>query len=316
MTDMAEEMYAFSRLEDAVQRTKNLLWPPQWGVWLRLAVIALFVGGSINMPDIFRYQFDRSDVAAGTAGSLPEIAPIVVALIVVVLAITLLWMLVGATMQFVFVDMLSTGDIHIRRFFGKRFGNGARLFLFEIALIAVMILAIAALVFLLIGFEGAGSGAAAPFLILVFIAAILIAALLFGLVVLLTIDFVVPIMIRDDCGVIRGWRRLAGVISGNLWQIVVYVVTRFVLGLITAIAQAVLVILALVVIAIPFILVGIVLLAALQENIVLLLALVIPYLVIVIPVTLLIAVPFVTFFRYYALLVLEGLEPERRLLPE
>ncbi|KUK61352.1 MAG: hypothetical protein XD82_1154, partial [Methanoculleus marisnigri] len=73
----------------------------------------------------------------------------------------------------------------------------------------------------------------------------------------------------------------------------------------------ILVILALVVIAIPFILIGIVLLAAVQANYVLLLVL-----LIAIPVALLIAVPFVTFFRYYGLLVLEGLAPEYRLLPE
>ena len=316
-TDMAEETYAFSRLEGAFHRTKDLLWPVRWGVWLRLAVIALFVGGGINVPDIFQYQFDGSDFATGTAGAFPDVAPVVVlGIIAVVLAIALLWTLVGATLQFAFVDMLSTGDIHIRRHFRERFGKGARLFFFEIALIAVMILAVAALVFMLIRFGGAGSGVAASLLILALIPAFLVAALLFGLVFLLATDFVVPIMIREDCGVIEGWRRLIGVIASRLWQTVVYVVVRFVLGIVAAIVQVILIVLALVVIAIPFILIGIVLLAALPENIVLLLALIIPYLIIAIPVSLLIAVPFVTYFRYYALLVLEGLLPEYRLLPE
>lgn len=151
-----------------------------------------------------------------------------------------------------------------------------------------------------------------------FIPFILVAALLFGIIFLLTNDFVVPIMIHEDCGIIEGWRRLFGMISANVWQTVVYVVTRLVLGLIAAIVQAVLVILALLIIAIPFVLIGIVLLAALQAgNYVLLLTLLIPpYLVIAIPVALLIAVPFVTFFRYYGLLVLEGLAPPGcRLLP-
>jgi len=314
-TNMAEETYAFSRLEGAFHRTKSLLWPVRWGVWLRLAVIALFLGGGISLPDIFQYQFDGSDFAAGTAGPFSGVTPMVVlGIIAVILVIALIWTLIGATMQFVFVDMLSTGDIHIRRFFRERLGKGARLFLFEIALIAVMILAIAAFVFMLIGVEGAG--AATSLLIIALIPVILVAALLFGLVFLLTTDFVVPIMIREDCGIIAGWRRLIGMIASRFWQTVIYVIVRFVLGLVAAIAQAILVILALVVIAIPFILVGIVLLAALQENIVLLLALVIPYLIIAIPVALLIAVPFITFFRYYALLVLEGLLPEYRLLPE
>lgn len=312
---MAEEMYAFSRLKDALRRTKSLLWPPEGGVWIRLAVVALFVGGGISLPNVFEYQYDGSDFAAGTAGTFPDIAPMVVlGVVALVLVIGLLWMLIGATMQFVFVDMLSTGDIRIRRFFGDRLGKGARLFLFEIALVVVMFLAIMALVFMLVGFGG--TGASTSFQILALKPVILVAALLFGLVFLLTTDFVVPIMIRENCGVIVGWRRLIRTIASSLWQTIVYVVVRFVLGLVAAIAQAILVILALVVIAIPFILIGIVLLATLQENIMLLLALVIPYLIIAIPVALLIAVPFITFFRYYALLVLEELKPEYRLLPE
>ncbi len=251
------------------------------------------------------------DLPPGAAESLPEIAPLIVAFIVVVLAVALLWMLVGAAMQFVFVDMLRTGDIHIRRFLGERFGKGVRLFLFQVALTLILVLGVAALAFMLFGLSGAGVGVAAPLLLLALIPVILVMALLFGVVFLLTTDFVVPIMIHEDCGVIEGWRRLIGAISAGFWQTVVYVLAGLVLGLIAAIVQTILVILALVVIAIPFILIGIVLLAAVQANYVLLLVL-----LIAIPVALLIAVPFVTFFRYYGLLVLEGLAPEYRLLPE
>jgi len=313
---MAEETYAFSRLEGAFDRTKSLLWPIRWGVWLRLALIALFVGGGVSFPNTSGYNFGEGDLPPGFAESLPEIAPLIVAFIFVVLAIVLIWWIIGAVLRFVFVDMLRTGDIHIRPFFGERLGKGVRLFLFEAALALILVLVIMASILLLVGIGGSGVGVAAPLMILAFIPIILVAALLFGIVFLLTADFVVPIMIREDCGVIEGWRRLLGAMSGQLWQVVVYIVTRFVLGLIAGIVQAVLVILAMVIIAIPFVLIGIVLLAAIQANYVLLLALLIPYLIIVIPVALLIAVPFITFFRYYGLLVLEGLAPEYRLLPE
>ena len=314
MTSMAEEMYAFNRLDGAFQRTKSLLWPINWGIWLRLALIALFVGGGVSFPNTSGYNFGDGDLPPGFAESLPDIAPLLVAFIIVVLAIALIWWIVGAAMRFVFVDMLRTGEIHIRPFFGERLGKGVRLFLFEAALTLILILAIMAFILMLVGIGGSGVGGAA--LILVFIPFVLVAALLFGIVFFLTNDFVVPIMIREDCGVIEGWQRLIGMISANIGQTVVYIVTRFVLGLIAGILQAILVILALVVIAIPFILIGIVLLAAVQANYVLLLVLLIPYLIIAIPVALLIAVPFVTFFRYYGLLVLEGLAPEYRLLPE
>ncbi|WP_292521225.1 hypothetical protein [Methanoculleus sp.] len=311
---MADEMYAFSRLEGALQRTKSLLWPIRWGVWLRLAVIALFVGGGISFPSTSGYNFGDGDLPPGVMESLPAIAPLIVALFIVVLAIAIIWWIIGTVMQFVFVDMLRKDDIHIRPFFGKRLGKGVRLFVFQVALTLVLILAMVALIIMLVGLGGSGVGGAA--LILVFIPFVLVAALLFGIVFLLTNDFVVPIMIHEDCGVIEGWQRLIETISANIWQSVVYVVTRLILGLVAGIVQAVLVVLALLVIAIPFVLIGIVLLAALMANYVLLLVLLIPYLIIAIPVALLIAVPFVTFFRYYGLLVLEGLAPEYHLLPE
>jgi len=308
-------MYALSRLDGAFQRTRSLLWPIQWGVWLRLALVALFVGGGVSFPNTSGYSFGEGDLPPGVAESLPEVAPLIVAFILVVLAIVLVWWIIGAAMRFVFVDMLRTGDIRIRRFLGQRLGKGVRLFLFEAVLALILILAMVALVAMLVGIGGSGVGGAA--LVLVFIPVILIAALLFGIVFLLTTDFVVPIMIHEDCGVIEGWRRLFGAMSGQVWQVVVYVVVRFILGLIAGIVQAVIVILALLVIAIPFVLIGIVLFAAIQAgNYVLLLALLVPYLIVAVPVALLIAVPFITFFRYYGLLVLEGLAPEYRLLPE
>ncbi len=312
---MTEEMYAFSRLEGAFKRTRDLLWPPDWGVWLRLAVIALFVGGGISMPNIFQHRSGSGDFMGGAAGPFPDIALVVVLAVVVLLAVALVWIFVGAVMQFVFVDMLSTGDIHIRQAFRERLGKGARLFIFEIIVTAIMIFAVMVLALALFGSGGAGAATLA--LLFVFIPVILIAALIFGLIFLLTTDFVVPIMIREDCGIIEGWRRLIGTISAGFWQVAIYIIVRFILGLIAAIGQTILIIVALVIIAIPFVLIGIVLLAALSAaNYILLAVLLIPYLIIAIPVALLIAVPFITFFRYYSLLVLEGLIPGYRLLQE
>ncbi|MDK2915932.1 MAG: hypothetical protein PWR25_489 [Euryarchaeota archaeon] len=311
---MAEDMYAFSRLDGAFQRTKRLLWPARWGVWLRLALIALFVGGGVSFPNTSGYNFEEGDLPPGVMESLPDIAPLILAFILIVLAIALAWWIIGTVMRFVFVDMLRTDDIHIRPFFGERLGKGVRLFLFEAGLTLILILAMVAFVVMLVGTGGSRIGGVA--FVLAFIPFILVATLLFGVIFLLTTDFVVPIMIQEDCGVIEGWRRLLGMVSNNVMQTIIYIITRLVLGFIAGIVQAILVILALVIIAIPFVLIGIVLLPAIQANIVLLIALLVPYLIIAIPVALLIAVPFVTFFRYYGLLVLEGLAPEYRLLPE
>ncbi|CVK33675.1 hypothetical protein KH990_03280 [Methanoculleus bourgensis] len=306
---MSEETYALSRLDSAFDHAKSLLWPVRWGVWLRLAVVALFVGCGIDSLGNSNLPYAAGSLVLGSTMSV--MASSIAAF---VLVIALLWLLAGATMQFVFVDMLVTGDVRIRRSFGERVGKGARLLLLQGALALLPVLTATAFLFALIG---AGRGGVPSFPFYVFIPVMLVVALLFRIVLLLTTDFVVPIMICEDCGVIRGWRRLIRMTSADSRQIAIYIVTRLVLGFIVGIVLAVLVILTLVVIAIPFVLIGTMLPGPFQAgNDISIISSLIPYLIIAIPVALLIAVPFITFFRYYALLVLEGLEPEYRLLPE
>jgi hypothetical protein len=89
-----------------------------------------------------------------------------------------------------------------------------------------------------------------------------------------------------------------------------------VLGIAAGILVFIAMLLAVLVIAIPFVIIGVVLAAIFQVMNVTLLLLIIPFLLILIPVALLIQVPVVTFFRYYSLQVLGKLETTFALLPE
>ena len=194
---MTEEMFAFSRLENAFHRTKDLLWPVKWGIWLRLAVIALFVGGGISVPNTFQYQFDGSDLTVGSISGIPGISGMALRLWWGCnFAAIGIWMFIGTTMRFVFVDMLSTGDIHIRRYFGKRLGK-VRLFLFEVPS-SWPCLAVIAFGFMLIGYA---RPRCPPCLRRSFIVLIPLFWLppSFSGFLLLTTDFVVPIVDREDC---------------------------------------------------------------------------------------------------------------------
>ncbi|MEA2034616.1 MAG: hypothetical protein U9N40_03880 [Euryarchaeota archaeon] len=46
---MISDYYAFSELDNAINRTKNLLWPVKKAIWLRLAVISLFAGAGTGL---------------------------------------------------------------------------------------------------------------------------------------------------------------------------------------------------------------------------------------------------------------------------
>ena len=317
---MSDDYYAFSEISGAVDRTKNLLWPFQWGVWLRIALIALFIGGGgFNAPGSSYGDVSNTGLAPG---SFPDLGMDTLGLILfivgVVLLLALIWMFIGSVLQFVFVDCLTSGRILLARTFKERSGKGVRLLLFNIGigLIFLLMIAVLFLIFFLPVMTGAPPGnAMAIGGVLAFILLLLLLLIPVVLIALFTTDFVVPVMIQDDCGVIAAWRQVIGILVPEWKQTVVYVFMKFVLGIAAAILLFIAILIALIIIGIPFVIIGVVLATVFKVMNVMLLLLLIPFVVIMIPVVLLIEVPVVTFFRYYSLQVLGKLSEKYALLP-
>lgn len=320
------EYFALSEIDSAIRRTRDLLWPFRKGVWLRIALISLFIGwGGAGFPQpAWSSESDfPSDAFDGfiVPDALPDMAGLIIAIILLIIACALLFMLIGSILQFVFVDCIRTGDVKIRESFSPRAGKGGRLFLFQIGLAVLFLLLLAALIIPLIimagGLAGPAGGISLVLTLLVFFPFLFILAIIIGIIQLITIDFVVPIMIRKDCGVIDGWKEFVGIISTQWMQGIIYLVVRFLAALGAGIVMILLTLLALGIVGIPFAIIGFFLFLLVQmANIHLLLLLLIPYLIIAIPVVLLISVPFITFFRIYSLAVLGRLNSGYALLPE
>jgi len=318
---MGSTYAALSVLDAAINRTKSMLWPFNLGVWLRLAVISFFIGGSgggFNFPG----SYSSSDLPGGEIPGMGDAFLSNIGIILLIIAAILIFVLVmwllGAIFQFVFVDCLRTGEVSLRRYFGSRTGKGFSLFLFQAGLGLIILMIVAIPVVLLIitagGFESRiASLAVVPF-ILIFIAGIFLLALVIGLIMLFTIDFVVPIMIRDDCGVIDGWRTCWGIIRAEWKQALVYAIAKFLLGIAVSIIMLIAVIIAALAVAIPFVIIGI-LAAAAGGPLPVYIALAVLFFLVMLPVGLLISVPFVTFLRYYSLEVLAAIAPAYDLLP-
>ncbi|MDG6257598.1 MAG: hypothetical protein QCH35_08375 [Methanomicrobiaceae archaeon] len=319
---MASTYAAFSVLDAAIDRTKALLWPVDPGVWLRLAVIAFFVGGTgFNIPSGPSYSFSGDEFAGigpadiGIPGGVPGFLVLLLALI---FAVAIVFWMIGAIFQFVFVDSLRTGEVAIRRYFGPRAGKGFRLFLFEAGLAVLILLVVAVPIALFIFTAGGfasniGALVIVPFFLL-FISAVFVLAILLGLIMLFTIDFVVPIMIRDDCGVIDGWRSAWRIIRTEWKQALVYAVVKFLLGIAVGILMIIAVVVAAIILAIPFVIVGF-LIAVAGGSVPIYIVLVALFVLFLIVAALFISVPFVTFLRYYSLEVLAAIAPEYTLLP-
>lgn len=325
-------LYATERIDDAVSLTRSLLFPVEWRLWAKLAVVGAFVaagsggGGALSsvtnlpstagsvgsVPDV---RFDFGEVV------LPEGVFVVGALLVgLVILLGLAVAAAGAVMEFVFVEALASGRVRIGAWFRRYARRGLRLFAFRLVLgaIATVLVGGTALALfwpevstVLSGGEitaGAASLLARGFAV---VALGLVVVLTVGLTHGMTTEFVVPVMMRRDCGVLAGWRRFWSTLRSQLTQYAVYLLVGFALRVGTAVGAGIVISILAAVILIPFAVVGLGLgLGALAGGvlsvglIVGLFVLAAGYVLALVLVSAAVYVPVRAFHRYLALLVL------------
>ncbi|KTG09508.1 hypothetical protein AUR64_17215 [Haloprofundus marisrubri] len=267
--------YAIDAIDDAIDSTRRFLFPFSLGRWLRLAVIVFFLGAlsTGGSPPTFGGGGDvptqpqptpspspAPDIDPGTAGQL---FLLIAGLVVFIIALSLLFGLIGDVMRFVFLDALRTDDVRIRTPFRRRFGKGARLFLFKFILtLAVNIPIFAGIALFILAFAApdalsgfgidpglvTGLGAIGLFAA---IAVLAIVSIVLGLIVGLTNTFVTAVMLVDDTGVVEGWRRFWPTLRGEWKQYLVYLIMRAILGIGVGIVTGI-------VVAIPALVIGLI----------------------------------------------------------
>ena len=326
-------LYAFDAIDDAFEATRAFLWPPDLGRWAKLALLMFFVGGGGGFNP-FQYNFGGTGgggpTPPGTPGApgVPEGFPsiggpelAVIALIVgVVLLVGLVFLAVGSIMEFVFVESLRRESVTIRRYWGEHWGRGLRLFGFRLALGVVTLVIVGIGLAVAFGPVLAGTGEPSIAAVLVAIPVFIAVAILAGLVNGFTTVFVVPVMIAEGSGVLAGWRRFWPTMRGQWKQYAVYAVMGFVLQIAAGIVAGIATLLALIVVAIPFVIFGLVGLGLLQAAavagwVVIGIAVAL-FLLAALIVSLFISVPVETFLRYYALFVLGDTDEELDLIAE
>jgi len=319
---MISDYYAFSELDNAINRTKNLLWPVKKGIWLRLAIISLFAGAGTGLNPFQIFSNDFGDTTTGTgidasatgAGDMIfQSIGLVLVLCGAILLITFLLGVISSIFQFVFVDYLTGDKTSISKYFRMRIGKGVRVFLFLMGIGIAFFVAIA-LPLALFLIPGVGTGIAALPGLFSYLLLIFLLGIPFFLIYLFTFDFVIPIMIKDDCGVIAGWKTCLNIITNDWKQALFYAVSKFILTIATTIIIFIVVLIAAIAVAIPLIFIGVLTAAAFAAftpfNIILvLLGLLILTLIVVI-----LMVPFSTFYRHYSLQVLGRLDGNYNLL--
>lgn len=336
-------LHALDDIEDAIEATKTFLLPFDWGRWLRLAVVVVFMGGlGGNVPSNTGSVGDfggsggtggASGVPFGPSGmpDLPggfagmELLVLVGVVIAVLLLLGLVFGIVGAVMEFVFVESLRSDEVHVRQYFRRHFGRGIRLFGFRLVLglLALLVLAAvgAAIGFGVIGGSlstwGPGQFLGAFLLLLPFL---LVVFLFYALVNGFTTTMVVPTMLHTDRAVLDGWRRFWPTLRGNLKEYAMYSLMVIVLHIAAGIITGIGILVVLFVLAIPFGIVGFGTFLAGGGSFSLPVLAVFGVLgalffVVFLLLSALVRVPIKAFFRFYALLVLGDTDRDLDLIP-
>jgi preprotein translocase subunit Sss1 len=328
-------LHAVDDLEDAFAAARAFLLPFELGAWLRLALVAFFVGGIGSLPTSGT-QFGGQSVDPGQVGTTPpDVTGQVLTLILLVGAVLailgLLLGFVGSVMEFVFVRSLREEEVHVRRYFGEHWRAGARLFGFRLVLAllggVLVALPILALVFGIAGSGGFDGPGRVLGLVLLLVPLAVLVGVVFSLVNGFTTFFVVPVMLLEGGGVLASWRRFSRTLRSEWKEYLAFAVLTFVLTLLLGSAVGFVVgIVALLVFG-PLALfgpAGVVTAGALgpgggAASIPVLAGLVVVALLallLVLFVAALVRVPVVTYLRYYALLVLGDTDADLDLVPE
>ncbi|WP_049980905.1 DUF7544 domain-containing protein [Halolamina rubra] len=317
-------LYALQDIDDAIAATRAFLWPFDLGRWVKLAFVAFFLGGTGGVNP---FQFSGSPQGTPTGPTDPGGAPnframidaisttewlLIGAVVGAILLIGLAFAFVGAVMEFVFVESLRRERVAIREYWRGWWWQGGRLFGFRLVVgLLSLLLAGGAIVAAVWPLLTGTPGFSLP-LLFVAIGVAFVVAIVGSLVNGFTTQFVVPVMIAENHNVLAAWRRFWPTLTGQWKQYLAYVVLRFVLAIAVAVVVGVISFVAALVLAIPFVMVGLIGAAALGAAPMvgwgIILFAVALFVLTLIALSLLVAVPVQTYLRYYALLVLGDTE--------
>ncbi|WP_435178301.1 DUF7544 domain-containing protein [Halorussus sp. AFM4] len=329
--------YAVAALDDALDATRDLLLPVDVRQWLTLAVIVFFLG---NAAGGGTSASGGSSTSASTAspGDLPappgvesdlpftfqEVLPVLAVAVALAVAAGLVYALIGSVMEFAFVESLRRQRVGVRRYARQHFGRAVRLFVFRAVLGLLVAVPALGLVLGAVSLATAGREVGVG-LVLLLVPVVVVAGVAVAVVDGFTTNFVVPVMVLRNVGVLDGWRLFWPALSDNWDEFGVYLLVRIALAFLVGALASVIGVVVGVLLAVPLAVLGVLSVPllggpeAVLANPVALGVGVLALLVYVALVTAAVAVAFVpiqTFLRYHSLFVLGDADADLDLIPE
>ena len=313
-------MYAVNDLSDAIDVTRDFLTPIHATTWIKLAVVVLFVTGfGFGIPTIPTgdFSFEEDPFADEAIDEEIPVDDLIVLAIVLVAAGFVLWLFftfVGAIMEFVLIAALRTGEVTIRRAGRANFRRAMSLFVFNVLLALTVLGTIAAIAYATVYPIDSVEELSVSAVGTVAIAAVAI-GLVYGVVMRLTTDFVVPVMLLEECGIRAGWSRFFRALKSSPAEYVVYLVLATIIQWVASIAIGILAAITFIVLLIPAAIVFVIALFLGPLAIPLLVVLIVGLVLAMVLVYSLYNMPVVVYIRYYALLLLGDTDGDLDLIP-
>lgn len=277
---MSTQVSAVDSISPAFARTKRLLFGPiRFGLWARLAVVALVTGeagggggGGASLPNLNQNRGGENHwVSAVRLLSEPDwdqIRPYISWIVLgaaVVLALMLLWIYSDCIYRFILLESVITGQCRLREGWRRWREAGRRYMLWVIgyAISSVMMLGLVIgvpvwLAYSADWFEKPDDhlGALIGGGILLGLLFLALAALL-AIIDLLARDFLIPVMAFENVGVEDGWRRLLGIMDTEKMAFGGYVLMKIVLAMGSAIIFTIVNLIVFLVLLIPLVVLGV-----------------------------------------------------------
>jgi hypothetical protein len=329
------EWWAFKPVTTAFDKTRKLLLEPfnAWA-WLKLMIIVFFVGTgtsriSNNFSNLANYRTGPSDTYAIEQGinsilSNTMLIMVIVGLAILVIALALLFAYLRNVFSFVFIQALTTGDVHIIKPIMDNLGRGFRLFVFTLlvglltlgvvvgAVITVILGIILVIKIGVSGILGLIVLMLAIFVIVILLLLLIAFSIASAIFVGFTYDFVAPMVYFKGMGIVEAWIWLWASIKKDWQQYGVYVIARWALELGVGILTM-FIVLPVALIFIAILLAGAIA-AALAAQVSIVLAVIVGLALLVLAAIFVLAMmaismPVAVYFRYYSLDVLKLIDP-------
>lgn len=255
----------------------------------------------------------KEEIEASIGKLLTDEVLLAIAVVIFLLFMLLLfWGYISSVFTFVFFEAAVTKEVRIIKGFKRNVGRGLSLFLFRagatVAFLFLLALMITIPLLLLFG-GNVGALFSIPFFMLFFVTFIPL-IIGFSLIVSMAEDFAVPIMSLRGDGILSGMKHSLGLFKKEIWQFVVYYIMKTALGVAAGIISLVLMIPVMLIMGIGsaiLAVIGVLAGISLSWNpalIIIAIPAVVAGILLFIYLSALVTLPIPVFFRYYSLMFL------------